>query len=342
MLARKFQSLNAESRRAFYGVMSRSLAEGIPQTETLRHMKAGLPVRSPLHRASSTMLRSIQRGRPLSDGLVGLVPHDELLMIRAGEETEHAHSGYVNALRMLDLKEEIRGAIVGAISGPGIALLAFFGFFALLSLQVLPKIEQYIPRDSWPPSGQLLGRLADNLPWIAGLVGGMIVALFLLVVFVLPRWSSPARRRLDLIMPFVRLNARLSGIQFLSALTGFVRSGIPVGEAIIRIKKDSLPYIASLCNDVLRSTRHGDSPAKAIGELSCFNPSDKWLFAVYGLIGDLSGAFSVITDEMAKRIVATMQRAGKLSGLLIMSLIAGGVLFFYMSMMSIVYSAQQM
>lgn len=344
--------LSTKTRMDWYLMMGKVTQEGLPIVDVLVKIEKSLKNqgRHPLLPVIQTLLFRLRGGGPrlikanaqsafrtVGSELRGMVPAEESMLIQAGESAGKVSEGFFSAADFIESRMKLRKAITGAMTKPLIYLLAFMGLLVFLSLSLFPKFEKFRPRDGWPEMAQTLGAFADSVFWMAPALATGLVVIFIGISYAGHHWVGPMRDTFDAKAPFFRLMADINSATFLSAVAGFISSGIPFSDALKRIQESSSPYMRWQCSRMERQMRNGDRMEAVLLQSPMISPTYHWLIDVYGMSMDSSGAYRKIASEMVEKVIARVNLVfSSIVANLTLVLLGGMVMWVWFSMFEIV------
>lgn len=203
----------------------------------------------------------LRKGRTFSQAIKGFVPEDEAMLIDAGEASGRLAEAFLAALRSQSAKEEMRGAMAGAMAQPIFNFLGLIVSSVALGKMLWPDLMATFAEKYWP--AWCLPMIHFDL-WIANnwFVLSLVVLLLPLYYMTLPAWTGRSRQFFDRIPPWSLYRDR-NASSLLVIFAGLIRAGMTVDEAIKRISKTATPYMKwHLAQMSRRMKVHGNDPIK--------------------------------------------------------------------------------
>lgn len=284
---------------------------------------------------ASDLSRGLVMRPTLARQLMGLVPEHEAMLIQAGDVSARLELGLENAAKLLISQAALHASVRAALLKPVTYLLCLFALLIDLSWEIFPQFEAVIPKANWSPGFAKLAYCADHL-------GAVLLAVLMgLTLFcicfdrVLHTWIHPWREGLDRrVFPF-NWYATLMGSYFLTALSGFIDAGLPFSNSIQSIRACSSPYLKHQCDMVLMALKRGDSPARALTQVSIISRSFHWLIMVYAVTSDSTRAYVGMAEQMRTQVERNLKFLfGDVLGALMLAGIGVVIYWIYAQMMS--------
>ena len=337
-------------REDFYRAMAKTADDGLPQLEVMERLRKNFSktdhpmawvIQEVLGRIRGKKGGSAAELKTIGTELSGMVPDSEALLIQAGESAGRLSEGYRNAADFIQNKRKISAAITGALAKPITYFAAFIGLMLFFSIRLLPAFEKARPRDQWPPDAAALGWFADNVYIIVGSMVGGLLASIVLISYLTVNWVGESRDSADRRIPPFPLLAQIQAANLMSALAGFIASGIPFTEAVERVRRSSKGYMRWQCSRLLGFMRSGRRPEEVLIMLPMISPKYHWIIDIYGMGSDASVAYKNISREMMEQTLVKINIVfGNIIANFFLALLGGGIIWVYFSMMSIASSGQ--
>lgn len=310
-------AITGEHRKEFYLAIAVASRNGISTYEALDRMLPSMEKsKHPLAPAIAAIMYRLRGGgdshygvkqRTLGTEVQGMFPREEAMLIQSGEKFGAVPQGLENAAIALTEKSKMKNLISTLLIKPvgyTTGLLVMMVFFRI---KLIPQFELHHPRASWPTNALVLGWITDNIYFIIATVIAALIALTFGFMKIIPRWIGPKREVLDRYFP-LNLVAALNGVDFLRSLAGYIKSQIPISEALDNMKNSGTPYFSWQCSKVLRLMKDGIRVENALTQLSIIPLKYHWIIDVYSVSKDASAAYTTMAEKMAERVTTVMHR----------------------------------
>lgn len=201
-------------------------------------------------------LNKISKGAKFSDAIKGWVPESELNLIAAGEMGKGLDVGLSEAIKFAGSAKKIKSAIISGATYPSVLLLVVMGFISMFSVQMAPAYLSILPLERWPGLGQFLYGLSKFIVsyWYV-MFGGLAVAS-VIIANTIGIWTGKIRELFDKVPPWSVYKV-YQACSFLISLASMMQSGIPLNDALKKIKGSSAPWLGEYIELMLKNLRKG-------------------------------------------------------------------------------------
>jgi type II secretory pathway component PulF len=267
----------------------------------------------------------LRKGQTFSQALKGFVPTDEAMVLDAGEASGRLPEAFNAALTSQGAKEEMRGAMAGAMAQPIFNFLGLIVSSVALGKMLWPDLMATFAEKYWPT--WCMPMIHFDL-WVASNWFVLPLGLVLLPIYyvTLPTWTGRSRQFFDHIPPWSLYRDR-NASSLLVVFAGLIKAGLTVDEAIKRISKTSTPYMKwHLSLMAKRMKVHGNDPIKTF-QTGLFSQ------AILDRLGDSlrtrspDEALSMMGEKSLKAILKLVKRSAAVANSMCMLVI--GLLFAY-------------
>lgn len=201
-------------------------------------------------------LEQMNHGSSFSKAITGWVPDSELNLISAGEDGQGLDKGLGEAIKFSSSGKEIKSAIIGGVSYPLILFIIVLGFIAMFSLQMAPAYLGILPLERWPGLGQYLYSFSSFLVNYWYVVVLIIVIAAIAITSTISSWRGSLREMADKIPPWSIYKVYHSS-SFLIALSSMMKSGVPLNDALKKLKNISSPWLGAYIEEMMKNLRRG-------------------------------------------------------------------------------------
>lgn len=337
-------------REDFYRAMAKTADDGLPQMEVMERLRKNFAktnhpmawvIQEVLGRIRGKKGGSSAELKTIGTELAGMVPDAEALLIQAGESAGRLSEGYRNAADYIQNKRKIKAAITGALAKPITYFMAFIGLMLFFSIRLLPAFEKARPRHQWPADAAALGWVADNVYLIVGLLLAGLLVSVVGIGYLTVNWIGEGRDTADRRIPPFPLLAQIQAANLMSALAGFIASGIPFTEAVERVRRSSRGYMRWQCSRLIGYMRSGKRPEEVLVMLPMIHLKYHWIIDIYGMGSDASVTYKNISREMMEQTLVQINIVfGNIIANFFLALLGGGIIWVYFSMMGIASTGQ--
>lgn len=198
----------------------------------------------------------MKHGLSFSKAIEGWVPDAELNLILAGEEGEGIEIGLGEAIKFAGSAQKIKNTIISGITYPFILFAVVLIFVGMFSLKMAPTYLGILPLDKWPELGQNFYAVSAFIVKYWLLVIAVLVITTLTIIKTVGSWTGPARTFFDKLPPWSVYKVYQASA-FLISLASMMKSGIPLNNAIKKIRASSSPWLMGYTDEMLRNLRRG-------------------------------------------------------------------------------------
>jgi type II secretory pathway component PulF len=288
----------------------------------------------PAARAVADWRCRVYDGHPFGRALEGWVPEREWLVLEAG--TGDLAQALDDAAGLIVASQRMTAAVSTALGYP----LFLCGLLAVLlwifSVDAIPAFAEVRPMESWTGMAAAMGVLARavhaGLLLLLALAGATLAA----ALWSLPRWTGPWRQRADRWPPwsFYRL---VMGTGFLTALVALLRTGMPIPEALRRLRARACPWLAERLDAALFFVNSGHDLGEALHRAGHGFPAVDIVedLRVFALLGDLDGALARLAAEWVAQSLDALRAAGDGLKVLGMALVAATIAWIQLGIIAI-------
>lgn len=258
----KLQFTSAK-RIEFYETVRIMLENGVKADDLFEELyqvwsEHGEKPTEPLPMVAKACHSALADGLLMSDGLAEWVPEQEASMVATGERVGDLQGTLKEVVNLIEYKQRIRGAVVGATMYPAVlfAVLAFLLY--QVAAVLVPQILRLAPVESLSSTLYLLYILSTVVTDYGIYI---VLALLLCLGFVfwsLPRLTGPIRVKLDY-LPIYRTYRILNGSTFLMNVAVMIRSGEYLKEALHTLSAHSNEWLYERITGTLNGINSGDN-----------------------------------------------------------------------------------
>lgn len=305
-------SFGQGKRLLFYRLMRDFIKDGIPVYDALREIEKRSKTLKMFPPAIIKNLMLAMRGqngrapRTLGESLREWVPPVEAALIDAGEQAGRLGDGLGEVTNLIEAKTKITGAIVGAMVYPVILLLMLGGFLAMVSMQLIPVMEDILPRAKWPAIGRFLGWVSDHSVVILVILFGSIFGIAGAFGVSATRWSGVRREWADRFVPPWSIYLEVQAAMILTALSMLIAAGVPVSAALAQMhaigSNWQRHYLERIQGRMRRGMQEADAIAGEPGEGSMFDAWTAWEIKMYGSRTSFAQSLKALASRAMERL----------------------------------------
>lgn len=337
--------IKSEDRMMWYEAMASVSSSQMSLHQALTDMEPNFRVtKHPMHAVVSTLIYRLRGGgedvpnvmmRTIGTELMTIVPAEEAMLIRAGEQSSRVAEGFTSAAQMVASKDKMASQVLSLLRKPVGYIGALMLMLVFFHIELIPSYEKAHPRSTWPIQAQIMGWITDHIYVLNVLLLALLAAAAFFFIHVVPRWAGPRREQLDAHFPF-NLIASMNGVGFLKSLAAYTGAGLPASVAIPEIGASGTPYMKWQCEKIIALMRQGLRLEEAIARLSIIPLRFHWIIAVYSKLQDASVAYNRMADSMTKEVSKTLEiYFGHVLGNVIFLILTAAVIFVWSTFIGI-------
>jgi type II secretory pathway component PulF len=334
-------SFGTGPRLRFYERLAGYLEDGRPLEDALAGIDRRWQAKKKSTRWVTASLRTALRdGQRLSAALRegGWSPTQEIVLIEAGERAGDLAQGLGQAIYVTSSLVELRSSLVKGLAYPAFLLSALLGLFVFYGTTTVPAMLDVIPLDQWPDSTRPFYYVTTGLvaygPWL----GLGLAALAGLSLWSLPRWRGRWRDRCDRLPPW-SIYRTIQGASSLIAVGGLLATGTPLATGLGVIEASASPWLAQHIAAIRLRIRTGMAAGDAM-DMHLFDFAELGDdLADYGRLSNFERAVITLGRRSVQRVLALVAAGTAILNTALILLIAGSVLWMYLSFMTVADSA---
>lgn len=242
------------------------MRNGMRLEESLRQLQLhAKTARSPLAEIYGHILSVLGHGRTLDVALDGLATREEIMLIGSGLATGKLPEGLGLAMKILGAQMTIRKSVRAALAGPIISLIACIALFVFVAVYIMPQLMLVFDPKTFTGAAWLLHIISSFLASPAGVMTGILLLIsIVLVVLSFPRWTGPARRIADQLIPWSIYRLTV-GTVWLYTIATRAQAGHQLTQILEGMTTDkTTPYLREIVSLILRHSRHGEDFGTAL------------------------------------------------------------------------------
>jgi len=259
-----------------------------------------------------------------------LIPKTEALLISASESVGRLDEGLIRAKFLAEGTKRLKSAIINPLVYPMILMFLCLSIFIISDRFIFKELVQQIPFDVWPKPIIVFKDVCHFFSFNAIYIIPLIVFLFLLSVWNLPRYTGKFRSFLDKYVPPFNFYRPLAVSSFLISFSSLYDGGVSAIDAIGRLKKSADNYTLHHLNLMLNTSRR----TKPIDQMIDTGLIDDVTMSRLSMVFELPN-FSHLLNFISQKSIDTaelkLKRTAKIVSGLFLILTAIILLFFALS-----------
>ena len=334
-----------KTRIEFYKLMQSFLNDDIPVYEALTDMRKEADRVKIFPPIVLDSLMNAMRGKghgevkTIGEALAEWVDPIEAALIEAGERSGKLPSGFKEAVILLETRSRISKKLVSELRYPVGLVFMLFGLLWLFSTQLLPLMDDILPRQRWPGFAKSFGWIADNVTLI-NIVGiTFLVSFFGSFVATATQWTGDTRNKVDkYILPW-SLYRILQAAMALNAISMMIGAGVPITDAIKKLLSVASPWQQYHYFRMLSRLKTGSTESEGIvgrpGEEGLFDARISFFVRMYGGRTNLAESMKSLAAQATEAMEAKVSAQCKLIGNLLQFSVAGMAMIAWSSFMAV-------
>lgn len=321
----------------FYRQLSDLLKSGVPLLRSLR-LLGGMKSNARLSEVILRVADSVEDGERLADAMTRheqVFPDIQISMIRAGERAGFLDDALERLGLFLERRAELRSKVIGNMIYPIVLLTVGAGIVLAALIFFVPRFEEFYADMELPLATRILMASSDFVigwwPLILLISGGIFFLLF-------SRRRDPAQRlrieRINLGLPVIGpLTRSLACARFCRILGTMLENGIPLVESM-KIARSSIgsATLEQALADAVDAVESGETLARPLAQSDFMEEDVLEMISVGESANNLALVLVKVAETLEDRVDRQLSLAVKLMEPLLLLVLAGVVLFIFMSL----------
>jgi type II secretory pathway component PulF len=289
---------------------------------------------APLAQVVDAWRKKVYDGYSFGRALEGWVPVEEWTLVEAG--AGDLAQALEEAAGLIETSQRMRAAIYTALGYPTFLGALLCVLLWIFSVEAIPAFAEVKPMDKWTGLAAGMGLLSNAvrgglLPFLT-----VLAVIFPGVFWSLPRWTGEWRARVDSWPPwsFYQL---IMGTSFLMSLVAFLRAGMPVPEALRRLRATANPWLQERIDATLYFVNSGHDLGEALHLTGYQFPARDIIedLRIYATLGNLDEAMDRLSTEWVALSLGNLRAAGDVMKVLGMALVAGTIAWIQLGIIAV-------
>lgn len=237
--------------------------------------------------------------------LNGLVPDQELMIIRAGQESSQMYEGLNDAAFVAESARKLKNAVIFPLFYIVLLLGLLVGIIFIAKKYILNIFELLVPINQWPPISAAFRSVviffSDN--WLLLVIIGILFAV--ISSYSLSRWSQKAwnfRQWFDRHIPPWSVYKLYQSSSFMLAISMASKAG-PIDTALKRYSEHTFPWMRRHVGMMTQQAVEGISPAEYLTSTDLFDNEINGDVRDYGKAGVLTDAIDNIARDILEQTI---------------------------------------
>ena len=224
-----------KARQRIYGKLAKMLENGMPLIGALeeirkRESRGGKNDKDALVIMLDAWIREMPNGRRFSDAVIEWIPHEEFMILSAGDESGTLDVSLTAVIQMTVAARKIRNTVLGGIAYPAALFAISMVYLYIFGVKVIPQFANVTNPESWHGAAKSLYIMSGFVRhWAIPLLMAFGLAIAGLLAS-LPRWRGKLRVFLDERLPPFTVYRLMTGSTFLLAVSALIGAGVSVAS----------------------------------------------------------------------------------------------------------------
>lgn len=221
--------------------LAQMLKDNFPILKAANELSLTFPGRAA--EAALRMKQMLNRGGDISEAMRPYFYPQVCDSVRAGSRSGNLAEALENVAKLVRNQGAAINKAIGALVYPGAVFIAASIAIVVMSTQVLPELEQLVPRQKWTPLGHFVfssGQFIKSF-WFVILI--VIAGTVSLLSWSLPNYTGDFRATLDRFPPW-SLYRRFQAAMLLQTLSLQMKANVGIKEALGLTLTRASPYLA--------------------------------------------------------------------------------------------------
>ncbi|PVX85829.1 hypothetical protein [Paraburkholderia unamae] len=295
-------------RQAFYADLAEALGDNANLAEYLEETRDQLARRRDVETGLFDLWLSRLDNQSFPQAIVGTVPRMDIMILGAADAAGNLTKGLRFLAMTVAIASRMKGALVGALTMPAFLGLMLVAYILVFGFVMEPMLESIAPPANWPFIGRVVYHMSVALRDYGVVVGAVVLAIFFLVAWLMPRWSGRTRARVDNIFPVYSIYRGYSGSIFLVALASLMQSDVGLAESLAELRREAMPWLRWHIDEIAhRLDGEADEPAKAFAT-GVFSQANTDRVESFGRRSNFEDAISKVgigtVDKLVEQVTA--------------------------------------
>lgn len=205
----------------------------------------------------------VHDGKSFSRAAAEWIPTKERTLLQAGEKAGPLAEALENVIYILRSSRKISSTVKKGLVYPAVLTVVAVILMLVYSLKVVPEFEATMPRDQWTGAAAALAAMADFTQYYLPYVGAALLALAVLVIYSLPRWTHDLRTTLDAFPPYSVFRLT-NGVSFMLSLATMMKAGVNQADILDIMQVGASPYFKDRVSRCQRYVDNGINIGEAL------------------------------------------------------------------------------
>ncbi len=305
--------LGGAARARLYEALAGHMDNGLPELEALRLLRTRTHKEDKRQkRLLDEAIAAMEAGAPLSHALQKHVPDMEYMLLAAGDANGRPAETLKHLAELVTMRGRVISAVRSALSYPLFLLFCFIGLLLTVAFFVVPSFTTLVPAERWFGFARLLRDVADfTASWKSLVLLLIILALVLLTLWSLPRWTGKLRALADHVPPW-SLYRLLTSAVWIFTLGALLKGGIRADDALqLSLEGSPSAWLKGHLNKLYAFFAQGNDLGETLAHAphSFLEKDMAQELAFYAALPHFAQRLPLLADQWLKRRIAEVEAA---------------------------------
>lgn len=312
-----------KKRIAFYEKLKSYTEQEFPVYDTLNKFKKRYDKKKDVRgKIIGVWLDNMKNGYSFSNSVRGWIPESELNLIASGEEGRGIENGLAHAVNFATKAKQIKSTIIKGAAYPLFLIVFVAVFVAMFSLKMAPVYVDLLPMTKWPPIAKNFYYVSDFLVNYWLIVVGGIIGLSFFISKTIGVWTGKVREKIFDKIPPWSVYKIYQACVFLISLSSMMQSGVPLNDALTKMKKTSARWVEKYINFMQRNLKKGGQNFGQHLNVGLLDEETAMDVIDYSELGNFENAIHEIGERNLQESIQKIEAAMGVARILALILIA--------------------
>lgn len=281
-----------------------------------------------------------EHGVSFSEALVGWVPDEEVMLIKASESSGQLADGIEQAMEAAKTISLIVNTAKSAAIMPLIMIAMAYGSVLMMANTLLPNIAGIVPFEDWPAASMPFKYFADFVSKYDILFSVLIVSSIIVSFGTLTIFHGVVRGRFDKVAPW-SLHRAITSAQFLSSLSAMLERGIAPFQALIQLRQCVTPYLGWHIDAILETFQEEGDISAALVTSNLFEWETRLVIKTTADDSDFKSNIAMLANDTIEDVLKTVTSFAKIVQVVFLLTIGAFILWSLGSIGLVIFSFYQ-
>jgi len=331
----------ARDRLRVYRKLSGMARAGVPLPKSLESIwnletEYGKKKGGAMAKALGAWKRAVDNGDTFGSAVIGWVPDRERMLLEAAGSAR-LDVALENTAKVLESGMAMIAAIKGGITYPLVMLVGAMALMWGFGVSIIPTFATIKPMEEWTGMAGQMATLSVMINDYGILFILAILAIVGLIAWSMPRWKGDIRTKFDESVPPWTFYRLLNGSSFLMSLAALIKAGVPVPEALRKIRNGASPWLKERLDTTLYHVNEGQQLGEAL-HLAGYHFPDREIvedLRLFATLGNFDERLTNLAEEWIHDGVNSVKAQASMLNLAMMALLGIAIGWMAMGLMAL-------